>query len=234
MQSRCVPGAKLLLIPALLGLLAGCSLLTEREQAPDQRALLVGQLWVADEMAGQPVAAAPRITVAFYGDRRLVGKAGCNTYTGRYQIAGNTLQISALAAGKAACAADIVTREQSYLATLAAAATYEVRPDALQPGGALFLTGADGKSLRFHRDTTETVQLLNYGCDDGTALRVIFDWTRGTASVSANGANATTLAKAPAMSGFRFEAAPQSFTGEGNDAQWSAAGGTPIACKVVS
>lgn len=239
MHARSALAARLLLIPVLAALLAGCETLkgilpAERAQAPDQRALLIGPLWVADQMAGQPVAAEPRVTLAVYGDGRVVGKGGCNTYTGRHKLDGAGLQISALKAGQTACAAEIATQEQSFLAALGATARYEVRPDPLQPGGALILTTADGRELRFHRDTTETVQLLDYSCDDGATLRVLFDWSGGTASLAANGASPVRLDKAAAAAGFRFEGAGQSFAGQGNAAQWSNAGAAPVTCKVAS
>lgn len=235
---RSRPGARLLLVPALLVLLAGCETLqgilpAEQDQAPDQRALLVGSLWVAHEIAGQPVAAEPRVTLALYPDRRLVGKAGCNTYTGRYTLDGSALRIAALDVGANSCAAEIAAQEQSFLGALGAAASYEVQADNQQPGGLLVLTTADARTLIFQRDPNATVQRLDYDCEDGTALAVIFNWAAGSASVSENGELAIALAKTPAASGFRFEAAPKSLAGEGTQAQWSTAGATPVACQVA-
>ncbi len=238
MPSRPVLAARLFLIPAFVALLAGCQSLKqmlpeEQEQAPDQSALLIGSLWIASQIGGQEATAEPRVTVAFYGDGRLVGKGGCNTYTGRYTLDGMAMQVSALKAGQSACDAPIAEQERAFLAALAAASRYEVEAEPLQPGGALVLSDAAGPALRFHRDTTETVQVLDYACDGGAALHVIFDWPHGVASISENGGVTTTLNKVPASTGFRFEAAPQSFTGQGSDAQWSAAGGAPVACKVA-
>lgn len=239
MLSRSALATRLFLVPALVALLAGCETMqrilpAEREQAPDQSALLIGPLWVADQIAGRPVAAEPRVTLAFYADGRIVGKGGCNTYFGRYRLDGGALQVSALKAGATSCAAEIAAQEQAYLTALGSAARYEVRPDPAQPGGSLFVTGADGSALRFQRDTTATVQLLNYSCDDGAALRVIFDWAGGTASLAANGAPAVKLTKAAAATGFRFEGSGQNLAGQGSDAQWSnAAGAAPVACRVA-
>jgi len=226
--------SKLLLVPAFLFLLAGCqSFSSLKPGEPDQRALLLGQLWIADQIAGQPLVGETRVTLSLYGDRRLVGRAGCNTYTGRFALDGSVLQVSALDVGANSCAADVAAQEQSYLSALGAAASYEVRADGQQPGGMLVVTTSDARTLVFHRDTNSTVQRLDYDCDDGTALAVIFDWAGGSASVSENGALAATLAKAPAPSGFRFEAAPKSLSGEGSQAQWSNAGGAPVACQVL-
>ena len=235
MLSRSVPAARLFLVPAFVALLAGCQVLkpAEQEQAPDQRALLIGSLWIASQIGSREATQEPRVTVAFYGDGRMVGKGGCNTYTGRYALDGMAMQVSALKAGKSACDAPIIDQEQAFLAALASVSRYEIQPEPLQPNGVLVLTDAAGQELRFHRDTTETVQVLDYACEGGAALHVIFDWPHGVASISENGGVTTTLSKIPTTTGFRFEAAPQSFAGQGSDAQWSAAGGEPITCKVA-
>lgn len=230
-------GAKLLLVPALLFVLAGCETLSGlTEDKPDQSALLLGQLWIADQVAGQPLVPDTRVTLSLYSDGRLVGRAGCNTYTGRFKLDGGALQISSLDVGANSCAAEAAAQEQSFLAALGAAASYEVRADNQQPGGVLVVTTGEARTLLFHRDPNAAVQRLDYDCADGTALAVIFDWTGGRASVSENGALAATLAKAPAASGFRFEKAPKSLAGEGTQAQWSnglVAGAPPVACQVM-
>jgi heat shock protein HslJ len=230
-------GGRLLLLPAFLALLAGCSTLKSMTGGePDQRGLLLGQLWIADQIAGQPLIPESRVTLSLYGDGRLVGRAGCNTYTGRYKLEGDALQVTALDVGHISCAADLAAQEQNFLGTLGAAASYEVQADATQPGGALVLTTGDARTLVFHRDPNAAVQRLDYDCEDGTALAVIFDWNGGSASVSENGALAATLAKAPADAGFRFEKAPKMLSGEGTQAQWSngvTAGAEPVSCEVI-
>lgn len=235
--SRPALGARLFLIPAFLFMLAGCSTLQSvTGGTPDQRGLLLGQLWIADQIAGQPVVADSRVTLSMYGDGRLVGRAGCNTYTGRFKLDGSALQVSALDVGQVACAADIAAQEQNFLGALAAAASYEVQADSTQPGGTLVVTTADARTLTFHRDPNAAVQRLDYDCEDGTALAVIFDWNGGSATVSENGALAATLAKAPAETGFRFEKAPKTLIGAGTQAQWSngaTADAAPVACQVM-
>lgn len=230
-------GGRLMLVPAVLLLIAGCSTLQSLTGGePDQRGLLLGQLWIADQIAGQPLVPDSRVTLSLYGDGRLVGRAGCNTYTGRFKLEGGALQISSLNAGHVTCAADVTAQEQNFLGALAAAAGYEVRADNAQPGGVLVLTTGDARTLTFHRDPNAAVQRLDYDCEDGTALAVIFDWNGGSATVSENGALAATLAKAPADTGFRFEKTPKSLVGEGTHAQWSnglTAGAEPVACEVI-
>lgn len=230
-------GGRLLLIPALLALLAGCATL-ERVTGgkPDQRGLLLGQLWIADQIAGQPLVPESRVTVSLYGDGRMVGRAGCSTYTGRFKTEAEAIQVTALDGGHNSCAADVVAQEQTFMSTLGAVATYAVQADATQPGGVLVLTTADGRTLVFHRDPNAAVQRLDYDCEDGTSLAVIFDWNGGSATVSENGALAATLAKVPAGSGFRFENGPKVLSGEGTQAQWSNgvdASAAPVACQVI-
>ena len=230
-------GGRLLLVPAFLMLIAGCSTLQSLTGSkPDQRGLLLGQLWIADQIAGQPLVPDSRVTLSLYGDGRLVGRAGCNTYTGRFKLDGSALQVTALDVGHETCAADVAAQEQNFLATLGAAANYEVQADNTQPGGVLVVTTADARTLVFHRDANAAVQRLDYDCEDGTALAVIFDWNGGSATVSENGALAATLAKAPAASGFRFEKAPKTLVGAGTQAQWSngaTADAPPVACEVM-
>ncbi|HWA47978.1 MAG TPA: META domain-containing protein [Dongiaceae bacterium] len=226
-----------LLVPAFL-LLAGCSTLQSMtgESKPDQRGLLLGQLWIADQIAGQPLVPDTRVTLSMYGDGRLVGRTGCNTYTGRFKTEAGALQVTALDVGHETCAAEAAAQEQTFLGTLGSAASYEVQADNIQPGGLLVVTTADGRTLRFHRDANAAVQRLDYECEDGTVLAVIFDWNGGSATVSENGAIAATLARSPVPTGFRFEKAPKVLTGAGTEAQWSNgvdASAAPVACQVM-
>lgn len=229
-------GGRLLLVPAFLAFLAGCSTLENlTRETPDQRGLLLGQLWIADQIAGQPLVPESRVTLSLYGVGRLVGRAGCNTYTGRFTTDGDAMQVTALDVGSATCAADLTAQEQTFLGALGAVATYAVQADATQPGGVLVLTTADARTLTFYRDPNAAVQRLDYTCEDGTALAVIFNWNGGSATVSENGALAATLARVQTPSGFRFEKAPKVLTGEGTQAQWSngvTAGAAPVACQV--
>lgn len=229
-------GGRLLLVPAFLALLAGCSTLSMTGGEPNQRGLLLGQLWIADQIAGQPLVPESRVTLSLYGDGRMVGRTGCNTYTGRFKLDGGAMQVSSLDVGHNSCAADLAAQEQNFLGTLGGTANYAVQADATQPGGVLVLTTGDARTLVFHRDPNAAVQRLDYDCEDGTALAVIFDWNGGSASVSENGALAATLAKAPAETGFRFEKAPKMLIGEGTQVQWSngaTAGAEPVACEVI-
>lgn len=226
------------LVPGLLLLLTACSTLqglTGQTKA-DQRGLLLGQLWIADQIAGQPLVPETRVTLSMYGDGRLVGRTGCNTYTGRFKTEDGTLQVTSLDVGHETCAPDVAAQEQAFLGALGAAASYEVQADNIQPGGVLLVTAADGRALRFHRDANAAVQRLDYECENGTKLAVIFDWNGGSATVSENGAIAATLARTPVPTGFRFEKAPKALTGEGTQAQWSNgvdAAAAPVACQVI-
>lgn len=230
--------ARALLVPAFLALLTGCQTIKDilpaaEPQAPDQSALLVGGLWQLDSIGGAPADAAPAGTIAFYSDGRLVGKGGCNTFTGRYRSAGVTLQVTDLKVGGTECESAFLAQEQAYLALLKSVARYEVRPEPLQPSGVLALADAAGQELLFHRSANASVQLLDYSCADGTALRVLFDWSRGTASLAANGGASARLDKVSVASGFRFEGAGQSLSGHDREAQWARDGAAPVACSVA-
>jgi heat shock protein HslJ len=207
----------------------------EEPQAPDQSALLIGPLWIAGEIGGQPATETPRVTIAFYGDHRLVGRGGCNTYTGQYKLDGQALQVTRLTVRKAeaACESAWITQEQALLGILGAAVRYEIMPEQLQPGGVLVVSDAAGQALRFHRDANAAVQVLNYACDGGLALRVIFDWKNNTASAAVNGGSPLRLAKVNTSTGFHFEGDGASLSGQDSAAQWTQAGGAPVACQVA-
>jgi PKD repeat protein len=68
---------------------------------------------------------ATSITVSFRAGQ-VSGFSGCNNYTGGYVTDGQSLAISGLVSTQQSCAAEIMQQEQSYLASLAAAQSYQV------------------------------------------------------------------------------------------------------------
>lgn len=131
---------------SLAGSLAGCA------SAPPPQPSIVG-LWLAEEVAGAPVASDAHITLSLYGNGRAVGHAGCNNYTGGFKRAGDGISFGPLISTKMACAPEIMSLEQSYLATLAAATRAERRPD-----GMLALTTDSAAQILFRRDEPASLQ----------------------------------------------------------------------------
>ena len=133
------------LVAALI--LAGCAT-TEPPPPPS----IVG-LWAAQEVAGTPVPSDAHVTLSIYGDGRAVGRAGCNNYTTRYQRDRDNITFEPTISTKMACAPELMSVEQSYLATLDAASRVERRPD-----GKLVLTTGDAKQIVFQRQEPASLQ----------------------------------------------------------------------------
>jgi heat shock protein HslJ len=86
------------------------------------------------------------LTLAFGADGSLSGNGGCNTFNGPYSVSGNVLAIGPLATTLMSCGDDVDQQEQTYLAALQSAATFELS------GGQLVIRDAAGQEvLRFNR-----------------------------------------------------------------------------------
>ncbi len=81
-------------------------------------------------------------TLRFEGGQ-VSGNTGCNDFTGKYDLQGDQLKISNLAATKKTCDQPngIMTQEQTYLSTLESATTLQKFPRTVQ------LLGSDGQPL---------------------------------------------------------------------------------------
>lgn len=73
---------------------------------------LAGGEWV---LAGETGRHAPSLR---FDAGRVAGSGGCNRFGGTYQLAGDVLSFSPLAATRMACPAEIMTREQEFFAML--------------------------------------------------------------------------------------------------------------------
>jgi heat shock protein HslJ len=131
-------------LAAALMLLAGCT--GASSPAGPAAAGIVGPVWVAEDIAGTAAGGEAPITLQLGSDGRASGRGGCNGYGGSYALAGDALSFGPLLSTKMACAPELMDREQRYFQTLAQTAHYAVADD-----GALLLTTADGKTIRFRR-----------------------------------------------------------------------------------
>ena len=144
--SRHIPAAWHRSAIVLVLSLAGCA------SAPPPSPSIVG-LWRAQEIAGTPVASDTQVTLSLYGDGRAVGRTGCNNYATSYKQAGAGISFGPLISTKMACAPEIMSLEQSYLSTLAAATHAERRPD-----GMLALTTDSAAQILFRRQEPASLQ----------------------------------------------------------------------------
>jgi heat shock protein HslJ len=113
--------------------------------SPSVAVNLVGTEWFLVELDGRPVTAATVPTLLLSDDTRASGFAGCNRYTGSYEIAADRLAFGLLAMTRMACA-ETMDVEQQYLAALEKTRGYR------NAGDDLVLVGDSGPVARFRRN----------------------------------------------------------------------------------
>lgn len=129
-----------LLVAALA--LAACTTRSPRVAA----APLTGGTWVAEDVDGGGMVDGARVSIAFGADRAS-SRSGCNNFTGSYAQSGSRLTFGPLAGTRMMCPPALMTLEGKVLAILGSTRTY--RSDA---SGALVVTAADGRTIRFRRE----------------------------------------------------------------------------------
>jgi len=132
----------------LVFLIAGCP---SAEKKPTKATIptapfsLVGTEWLLADLAGTPVIANSKASLAFPEAGRVAGNGSCNRFTGSVTISGETLKIGALASTRMACMdAGVSAQEDAYLKALEAGNRYEYR----DPKLLIYATGYD-KPLQF-------------------------------------------------------------------------------------
>ena len=127
--------------------LSACQLLSgharehemSRGFSPDE---LLGPEWVVEDIAGQGLIDASRVTLNFDAEGRVYGKASCNGYSGQYQQAGDAWTISQLITTKKLCPPALMEQEQRFTAILA-----KVDSMGRDDSGALILSDPDGQRI---------------------------------------------------------------------------------------
>jgi heat shock protein HslJ len=112
----------------------------------DPAALLQGPEWVVEDINGTGVIDGSRVTLNFSTDRRISGRASCNTYTGAYTLTGETLTISKTGVTRMACAPGLMRQEGLFLDVLKNVRAFELAAD-----GALILRAKDGRTVTARR-----------------------------------------------------------------------------------
>lgn len=107
---------------------------------------LTGTVWRLASMDGTALApASPDVLLEFGEENRLMGNAGCNTYTGGWRRNGDSLYVTALASTRKACVdAAVMARESAFLEALEQARTVELGENGLSIG-----TGGEAGTLVF-------------------------------------------------------------------------------------
>ena len=82
--------------------------------------------WHLTAIGGEDVAGEARATLSIGEDGRVGGSGGCNRYFAQAEIAGDKLEISAIASTRMACPPPISDAETAYFAALGSARTFAV------------------------------------------------------------------------------------------------------------
>ena len=109
-------------------------------------ALLQGGEWVVEDIDGTRVIDGARVAFNFAADRRVSGRASCNTYTGVYELTGETFTIPKAGVTMMACAPALMHQEGLFLDILK-----NVQGFTLAPDGALILRTGDGRTMTARR-----------------------------------------------------------------------------------
>ena len=124
------------------------TLLDRKIAQPDRP--LTGTTWVVDTtITPDAVTSSLAIdnaaaTLQIADDGTLSGSTGCNSFTGKAEVSGETITFGPLATTRRACPPDAVEVEQAVLATLTGTATATVESDRLQ------LMNTNGSGLGLH------------------------------------------------------------------------------------
>lgn len=84
----------------------------------DPARLLQGGEWVIEDINGGGIIDRSRVTLNFWQDGRVTGRASCNNLMGQYQLSGEGLSISQAATTRMACPPSLMEQEQRVLTTL--------------------------------------------------------------------------------------------------------------------
>ncbi|HEX5819432.1 MAG TPA: META domain-containing protein [Gemmatimonadales bacterium] len=109
-------------------------------------AVLQGKEWVVEDVDSADIIDRSRLTLNFSADKRVFGRAGCNTYSGRYTLTGESLTVASPVTTLKACAESLMRQEDRFLKVLA-----DVRRFEITPTGALVLHADDGRSITARR-----------------------------------------------------------------------------------
>ncbi|MCE0487121.1 META domain-containing protein [Ornithinimicrobium sediminis] len=114
---------------------SGGTVLALTEQASTA---LTGTTWVATMVdngrgAAAGVVAGSEVTAEFDDEGRVAGSSGCNQYTARYTLEGESLEVGALAGTRRACAdAEVTDQESAFLRAMERSTVARVEADRLE------------------------------------------------------------------------------------------------------
>lgn len=79
---------------------------------------LLGRVWVAEFIAGDPVVDGSHTSMVFNADGAVRGRGGCNSYAGRFTLENGTILFSPFAATMKACIPALEDQEHRFFEAL--------------------------------------------------------------------------------------------------------------------
>ena len=102
--------------------------------------LLAGREWVVEDLDGGGIIDRSRVTLVFdAAERRIHGRASCNSYNGGFVLTGEGLSFGDVAATMMACPEALMNQERRFFRILGGVSRFD-----LDATGALLLAGDDG------------------------------------------------------------------------------------------
>ncbi len=113
-------------------------------------ASLVGTEWLLTDLAGTPVIANSKASLAFLDGGRAAGNGSCNRFTGAFTTTGTAIKLGPFASTRMACMdGGVSAQEDQYLKLLTAAKRFEIKSDILL----IYAEGSDNP-LQFSRQAS--------------------------------------------------------------------------------
>lgn len=139
-------------------------------------------VWVAETLNGQPPVERSELTLGFFGGQ-LIGSAGCNRFSGRYETSGINITFGQLATTGVPCPQVLLGQQNAYLDALETVATFQIVDKQLQlltDAGEIVLTYNEVAPAPLEGTLWQVVSYNNgqqamTGVLPGTRLTVLFE-----------------------------------------------------------
>jgi len=125
---------------------AGVALLLLASGVAMAQEALPGTAWLAEDIDGKGVIDNLQTTMEVSRDGKLSGNAGCNSYSGTPEIAGDAITIGPMAMTRMACLPAVDEQERRFLDALGETKSYRIEGDLLY-----FLDGEGNTLIRFSK-----------------------------------------------------------------------------------
>lgn len=129
-------------LPVVVVGLTACSLVND--ETDENAEQVYGRNWIAEEVAGLPVAPSVESSLVVAADGKVSGHAGCNGYFGSVIMDGEAMSFGNLGSTRMACPEPAMGQEERLLRALDSTRGYLVEDESL-----LLLDGSGATVVRF-------------------------------------------------------------------------------------